>query len=172
MSGPGFLNKPEGDVFSLRGKLLLEKSFRDRRLSRVRIRYCMGISSNLAGVHVDNGGDFTGNQWKSCTFFGLTCKNVRVDMNKYEKCAMGNMRLDGCTLWEITADECNCAAGIWKDTLIEDCTFRKCSFRNAQFLRCTIKGSRFVDCVFDGAVFTDCILSENRFENCRPGQPL
>lgn len=156
----------------LKNKILFDQDWHGKLVERVKVRYCSVFRSSLSGVVIGAGGDFTGNGWTSCNFFGVSCKKVRVDMDRYEECAMGNMRLSECNLWEVQAESCSFAGTRWKETVIEDCTFQNCNFRSAQFSDCILRGNRFIRCVFEDAVFDDCTIEENICEDCGREPPF
>lgn len=172
-----FFRKPQrseerGNNWILKNEILFDQSWQGKHADRVKVRYCSVFRSNLSGTAIESGGDFTGNGWTACNFFGVSYRKVRVDMDQYEECTLGNMRLAECSLWEVRAKGCSFAGTGWKETVIEDCTFQNCSFRNAQFSGCILRGNRFIRCVFEDAVFDGCTQEQNVCEDCGKAAPF
>ncbi len=155
-----------------RNRIIRRADFRGRRLEQVEIKFCSALDTNLTGVCVGGSGTLTGNGWMDCHFFGASAAGLRVEMDRFERCHMGKLKLERAILWEVSAVQCDFGCGKWKEMQLDGCSFQKCGFRDFHMADCVLTGTTFQECSFDRAVWERTSFEEVLFRNCHfQGEP-
>lgn len=130
------------------------------------MRFCSVLNTNLSESEIPEGGEFTGNGWYSCNFFGVNYSGITMEMDQYEHCVMGNAVFRRVKLLEIQAEDCNYAGSLWENAEFQGCIFEKCNFRKVKFADCIIDKTTFRNCILDETFFHEIRMSGVLFESC------
>lgn len=153
-------------ALAYKGRIFQEEDFRFREFTRVRIRFCSIINTNLASGRISEGGELIGNGWDGCNFTGIDYRGVTMDMERYERCAMGNASFHQVRLLEVRVRDCSYAGTLWENAELLDCVFETCNFRKARFIGGMMERTLFLDCIFDDTVLEGTKRSDVTFRNC------
>ncbi|HBN55582.1 MAG TPA: hypothetical protein DD414_02305 [Lachnospiraceae bacterium] len=149
-----------------RSRLLPEADFRKIKTDRASIRFCSVFRSNLSGLWIEKGGDFTGNGWDGCSFFQASCTGIAFTMEIYHGCTFGSAFFYQCRMTACHAEDCNYTGALFQEGEISHSTFEQCIFRGAALARITLKDSVFSGCVFEDLKTEEILCSGVVFENC------
>lgn len=154
------------DRYICKNKIIKNENRKNRNYEQVWVRFSSILSSNLSGSVLLSGGNFTGNGWIGCSFYGSRLKDVTAELEQYDRCCMSFLEMERARLGEIGASECVFLGGRWRDVHMRDCSFRNCNFRKFYMGNAVIEETMFRECVFDGAVFEQVRLSGVLFQKC------
>lgn len=168
--------KEDGRTLRWKNRIIRGEDLRFREFDQACVRFTSVLHSNLSGLRILNGGDWTGNGWKGCNFFGTAFYGIIMEVELYERCTIGNALFSHAQMLEIHARECNYAGSQWEYSGLEDCRFEACNFRKASFTNGKIERTLFQNCIFDGTilektVFSGVIFRNCLFRDCRTGRP-
>ena len=150
-----------------RNQILTDEDFRQIKTDRASIRFCSVFYSNLSGLCVEKGGDFTGNGWDTCSFFQFACAKTVFTMEIYHDCIFGSASFYKYRITECFVKDCNYTNSLFREGEIRKSKFEKCIFRSAVFQDVTIKETVFSDCIFEEFQAEGVVCSDVIFENCR-----
>lgn len=154
------------EEFIRKGGIIRSTDYRGRKYDRCSMRFCSVLDSNLSGTAVETGGDFAGNGWIACNFFGARYAGLDVDMEQYEGCSMGGMKLVRARCREIRVKDCGFAGSFFEGVRMQDCFFEECSFRRAHFCGVVMERIVFRRCIFEQTEFCRVRASETMFCEC------
>ena len=152
--------------FVYRGQIIRNEDFRRRYYEKANIQFCSVLHTNLSGSRIRDRGAFIGNGWYGCSFSGSDYSGIRMVMEEYKGCVLGNSVFRYVQMVELQAEGCNYTGSRWYDSEFCKCAFRGCCFRKTGFLRGRIDETTFLDCVFDEALLEGTELSGVIFRNC------
>lgn len=152
--------------FVYRNRMMQAGDYRGAVYERASVRFCSLFRMNLSGSRILKGGDFTGNGWKDCNFFGADFTGLTMEVESYAQCAAGNSSFRHVRMLEVHGKDCNYAGSRWEKVQMDRCVFERCSFRKAVLVKCVVERTRFRDCILEEAVLEEAELSNVVFENC------
>ncbi|MDO4260594.1 MAG: pentapeptide repeat-containing protein [Eubacteriales bacterium] len=141
---------------------------RGRSYEGGQMSFCSVLDSGLSGTEV-RGGRLTGNGWIHCNFCCGSYSGMLLEMERFDRCAVGNVRLTRVEAIELRASECSFAGDRWSGCTFEKGKFRKCTFSHISMEDVLFVGTVFEDCTFLDTSMKNVRFRKVKFKNCRFG---
>lgn len=154
------------EEFVHRGGIIKNGDYRGREYDRGSMRFCSVLACNLSGTSVRAEGNFAGNGWMACSFFGARYTGLVVEMEQYDRCSMSGIVLEQTCCRKIVVKGCGFAGSVFKEVRLYDSFFEGCSFRRAHFCKINIRNTVFSRCIFEYTEFCQAAASKTVFREC------